>query len=300
MNLIDYKSFIHFGTSSWAYEGWKGIVYFKDYRESRFKKECLAEYATDERFSTVGMDLFFYQPPSDQLLTTYAAQLPPHFKTCSKVWETLTIIRFANQPRYGQLKGQINPDFLNPQKFTERVLKPYQHVFHEHTGPFIFEFQYIRQDDLSFANFITALDSFFNEVPKDFQYSVEIRNKNFLRPEYFDVLAKNNVAHVYNHWSYTPPIAEQLLKSDLTSNFIVARILTPLGMSYQETVSKFSPFDKIIEPQPQMRRDVVKLANLAVEKKIPAYLLINNRIEGCAPQTITELRVLLEKSLLHV
>ena len=87
----EYKNFIHFGTSSWAFEGWKGIVYFKDYPGGRFKKDCLAEYAASQRFDTVGMDLFFYQPPTESLLDHYAKQLPPRFKTCSKVWEQLTI-----------------------------------------------------------------------------------------------------------------------------------------------------------------------------------------------------------------
>ena len=296
MDQTDYKKYIHFGTSSWAYEGWKGIVYFKDYAENRFKKYCLAEYAADDRFSTVGMDLFFYQPPSEHLLSFYASQLPAGFKACSKVWETLTITRFANQARYGNLKGHSNPNFLNARLFTDQILKAYEKVFQEHTGPFIFEFQYVLKAELSLAEFISKLNRFFSDVSKNFQYSVEIRNKNFLQPEYFDVLTKHRVAHVYNHWSYMPSIAEQLSNSDPTSDFIVSRILTPLGMSYQDTVAKFSPFNKIIEPQLQMRQDVVKLARLAIERKIPAYLLINNRIEGCAPQTVSELQLLLEKS----
>jgi hypothetical protein len=36
---------IHFGTSTWAYEGWQGIVYHKPYPKKRFKQDCLAEYA---------------------------------------------------------------------------------------------------------------------------------------------------------------------------------------------------------------------------------------------------------------
>ncbi|WP_447983835.1 hypothetical protein [Nitrospira sp. Nam74] len=37
--------FIRFGTSTWAYEGWQGIVYHNAYEKRRFKQECLAEYA---------------------------------------------------------------------------------------------------------------------------------------------------------------------------------------------------------------------------------------------------------------
>jgi len=96
-----------------------------------------------------------------------------------------------------------------------------------------------------------------------------------------------------------PPIHDQLSKAQLTSNFVVARLLTPIGMSYQETLKKFSPFNKIIEPQPIMRDDVISLANLAIVKKIPAFLLFNNRIEGCAPYTISEIKKKIQKSFVN-
>lgn len=290
MTIEEYNKYIRFGTSSWAFEGWRGIVYFKNYPETRFKRDCLTEYAADSRFSTVGMDLFFYQPPTESILQHYASQLPSGFKTCSKVWEQLTIFRFPNQARYGQMKGQINPNFLNPKIFLTTVLPPYQRVFQDHTGPFIFEFQYIKASDQSLDQFCQNLDRFFSQLPSDFQYSVEIRNKNFLQADYFNTLKKHHVAHVFNQWSYMPPIGEQLKHDSLTANFIVARVLTPLGMSYEASVDKFAPFDKIVAPLPEMRQDVLKLAELAVKSKKIAYLLINNRAEGSAPLTIMELQ----------
>jgi len=293
MPINNYRAYIHFGASSWAFEGWKGIVYFQNYPENKFKKDCLAEYAADGRFSTVGMDLFFYQPPTEAILKHYAAQLPPGFKACSKVWEQLTIYRFPNQSRYGKMKGQINPNFLNPDIFLNTVLKPYQNVFKDHTGPFIFEFQYTKAADKSVEQFCQDLDHFFSKLPKDFHYSVEIRNKNFLQKNYFDTLKKHNVAHVFNQWSYMPPIGEQLQHDSLTADFILARILTPLGMSYEASVDKFEPFDKIVAPLPAMRQDVMKLVELAIKSKKIAYLLINNRAEGSAPLTIVELQKML-------
>lgn len=296
--LDNYRYYIRFGSSSWAFEGWKGIVYFKDYSPNNFKRDCLAEYAADPRFSTVGMDLFFYQPPTVALLEHYAKQLPSGFKACSKVWEQLTIYRFPNQARYGKLKGQLNPNFLNPELFISSVLPPYQQVFRDHTGPFIFEFQYIKTGEKNVGQFSEDLDRFFSALPKDFQYSVEIRNKNFLAPAYFDVLRAHGVAHVFNHWSYMPPISEQLKYDSLTADFILARILTPLGMGYEATVQKFEPYDKIIAPLPEMRADIMKLVEIAIQSRKIAYLLINNRAEGCAPLTIAALQKMIEARLL--
>jgi len=70
-----------------------------------------------------------------------------------------------------------------------------------------------------------------------------------------------------------------------TADFIIARILTPLGMSYKETVKKFEPYNRIVERQPKMREDLMKLIEISVKEKKYAYLLINNRVEGCAPLT---------------
>src|SRR5262249_14703519 len=44
---------ILFGTASFAYEGWKGIVYHDRYRESTFKVDCLREYVEYAPFRTV-------------------------------------------------------------------------------------------------------------------------------------------------------------------------------------------------------------------------------------------------------
>ncbi|MBD3287617.1 DUF72 domain-containing protein [candidate division KSB1 bacterium] len=290
-----YRKYVHFGTSTWAYEGWKGIVYFKEYPKYRFKKDCLAEYAADDRFSTVGIDLFYYQPPTEPLLEHYASQLPADFKTCSKVWEEITIYRFPQKHHHHEMKEKLNPNFLNDKIFMNTILKPHRNVFMEHTGPFIFEFSYIKKNDMTVTEFANKLDQFFIKLPTDFQYSVEIRNKNFLVPEYFEVLRKHNVAHVFNQWSYMPPVGSQLKLDSVTADFMVARMLTPSGMAYNETVKKFSPYDKIVEEQPAARQDMLKLIELSIKEKKYAYLLINNRLEGCAPLTIESMEKMAEE-----
>ena len=81
----------------------------------------------------------------------------------------------------------------------------------------------------------------------------------------------------------------------MTADFLAARILAPLAMSYDTTVKKFDLFDKIINPLPEMRADVMKLVEIAIKSRKIACLLINNRAEGCAPQTIVELQKIIEE-----
>jgi len=55
---------IRFGTSTWAYEGWQGLLYRKAYPKGRFKKDCLTEYTQYEYngqplFRTAGLDAIY-------------------------------------------------------------------------------------------------------------------------------------------------------------------------------------------------------------------------------------------------
>ena len=104
---------------------------------------------------------------------------------------------------------------------------------------------------------------------------------------YLQVLLRHGVAHVYNHWSYTPPLAEQHAKMHgITAVFTVLRLLTPLKLSYEAAKNRAEPYTKIVEELPQMRQETVQLTRQAVSEGRRAYVLVNNRAEGNAPLTV--------------
>jgi len=78
-----------------------------------------------------------------------------------------------------------------------------------------------------------------------------------------------------------------------SGHFMVARALLRPGRSYDEAVDAFAPYDRIQDPNPELRRDLARLVETAVRTRIPAYLLVNNRAEGSAPLTIAEVARLL-------
>ena len=288
---------IRFGTSTWTYEGWQGQVYTRQYSKSTFARECLGEYCQyqyqgEPLFRTVGNDSTFYRPPTANQLRRYLNQIPEDFEMCFKVWEEITIPSYAKQPRYGPRAGQPNPRFLDAKLFNELVLTPYREAqFEPHAGPFLFEFQ---RHGMSAGEFCARLDGFFGQLPKDFRYATEIRNAGLLGPEYHKVLETHSVAHVYNHWSYMPPLAEQHTQMQgFTAAFTVMRLLTPLKMSYEAAKKRAEPYTKIVEELPQMRRETVQLARQAVSEGRHAYVLVNNRSEGNAPVTVRALAEML-------
>lgn len=278
---------LRFGTSSWNYPGWTGLVYEKSYPANAPVSRQLKEYARWPLFRTVGVDSFFYRPAGEKTLRDYAAALPEGFPCITKVWDRVTAHTFAN-PKDTERLGQRNPDWLNAELFVNEVLGPMREHFAGHIGPFVFEFQTIaRSERIDAARFAERLDRFFSALPTDVPYSVEVRNEEYLADPYFAVLRQHNVAHLFSAWTRMPSIGEQLLLHDsITADFIVMRALNRQGRTFQQAVEAFAPYDHVQDENPVLRDDIVALAKTALQLRVPAYLLVGNRAEGSSPLTI--------------
>ena len=274
---------VRFGTSTWTYDGWFGDVYHRRYRGPQPAKR-LEEYVRYPLFRTVGIDSAYYEPPSEDALRAYAKALPPGFPCVSKVWDRITA------KRLDQGRGEKNPDFLNAALFKESMLGPYDRVFRDHTGCFVFEFQAMRgRDQPDPLDWADQLDAFLAELPNDFRYAVELRNAELLTDIHGQVLKRHRVAHVFNSWTDVPTIGEQLeLPWTFPADFTVARALLKPGRRYADAVKAFQPYDRIQEPVPGLREDLRRLIQEVMRRRVEAFILANNRAEGNAPGTIRE------------
>ncbi len=279
-----------FGTATWACDGWAGEVYHRSYLGAQPRRR-LEEYVRYPLFRTVGINSAFYERPSEDVLSTYARVLPPGYACIIKVWDRVTARRFIRDPRWGGLAGKLNPDFLSPTLFADAVLGPYTRIFRHHEPYFIFEFQAMRGGDLpSSAIWAEELDRFFAKIPHDFRYAVEIRNPQLLTRAHGDVLARHRLAHVFNWWTEMPPIGEQLaLPWTMSASFTVVRALLKPGRRYADAVRAFQPYDRVREPSPELRADLLRLMGEASTRGIDAVIHLNNRAEGNAPGTIRAL-----------
>lgn len=284
---------VRFGTSSWTYPGWCGLVYASPYPKMRPSAPLLGQYARFPLFGTVGIDSSFYRPLEPETLGEYAAVLPPEFPCVSKVWDRITVHTFSRHDKLHP--GEQNPDFLNPALFADEVLGPMREHFAEHTGPFVFELQAIpRSARLSAGAFAAALDRFLGALPRDAPYAVELRNPEYVSEPYFAVLREHDVAHVFNSWTRMPSIGEQLDREDsITAPFIVARALMAPGHTYEDSVDAFAPFDRIQAPRLDVRADLLRLIRAALGRGLGIYVLVNNRLEGNSPLTIAALAEML-------
>jgi uncharacterized protein YecE (DUF72 family) len=286
---------VYLGTSSWKYPGWQGQLYDREryvwrgkYAETRFERSCLEEYA--QVFKTVCVDAAYYKFPDDRFLDQLFPLATRDFLFTLKVTDTITIKHFPNLPRFGLKAGQDNADFLNADLFATAFLKPLERV-RENLGLLMFEFSRFYPADFARGrDFVEALDGFLGRLPSGWLYGVEIRNRNFLKPEYFAALARHGVAHVYNSWDAMPPVEEQfaLNESRTVPGFFGARFLLRPGRKYDAAVKAFSPYNEIKDPYPEGRSAGAAMirAVKGAAGKTMGFLYVNNRFEGNALQTI--------------
>jgi uncharacterized protein YecE (DUF72 family) len=181
-----------------------------------------------------------------------------------------------------------NPDFLSAAHFIEEVLVPFQRWFAPHIGPFIFQFPPVpARATLDPTAFAEMLDSFFDRLPRDSEYAVEIRDRSLLTDQYRRVLERNGAVHVCNYWSTMPMPGEQ---SDLvvppSAPFSMVRLLMRPGTRYQQQRDTMAPFNRIVQQDEHMRRDVTSILTRAARAGQRAFLLVNNKAEGSSPLTI--------------
>lgn len=283
---------IYFGTSSWKYPGWQGSIYStKKYQVrgrfslAKFEAECLSEYA--ETFPVVGGDFSFYQFPSRSFWDRLFGETPPKLLFGLKVPESVTVHTWPRHPRYGPRGGQLNDDFLNPEILVEQFLAPLA-PHQARIAVLMLEFGAFSKAMMgSTAEFRERLGEFLGVLPGGYRFAVEIRNSDYLQPEYFSTLAAHGAAHVFNAWTRMPELGQQAsLPGAFTTNFAVVRALLSRGRSYEQAVQLFEPYREVQQPNPAARAGLRLLVDRSRELKQPIFLFVNNRLEGNAPGTI--------------
>lgn len=283
---------IYFGTSSWKYEGWLGSIYSRDryntrgkFSRKKFESECLAEYAAT--FPVVCGDFAFYQFPTPEYWQRLFQGTPSTLLFGFKVPEDITVPKWPSHARYGTRAGRDNEHFLDANLFRTHftsLLEPYAN----RVATLIFEFGTLAKSVFpTSGDFQAALDEFLGVLPKGFRYSIEIRNPEYLSPAYFGLLESHGVAHVFNAWTRMPELQSQVqIPEAFTADFTVVRALLSKGRLYEQAVQALQPYEMIKEPDEGAREGMREIAERSRRRKKPAFLFVNNRLEGHAPTTI--------------
>ncbi len=235
---------IRIGTSGWSYKDWIGNFYPENIKQA----EYLQYYAT--RFSTVEIDSTFYGIPRSAVVERWHDLVPADFKFSTKFPKKIT--------HESDLTGidDILRKFLNTMSGLGEKL-----------GPLLLQFPYSFKPDMA-----QNLYRFFELLPQDFDYIIEIRNKKWLDEQFYDTLAEQGIglALVDHPWMPRPAVATS---KTLYVRFLGDRKQIPDDFSHERTDRS--------EDLESWRRLIKALE----EKTDDFYGYFNNHYSGHSPTT---------------
>lgn len=281
---------VHMGTSSWSFPGWRGIVYADACSETTLARHGLPAYAQHPLLRMVGIDRTYYAPIATEQFAAYAAATPAHFRFLVKAPELCVIPRFHARNRQGQPAG-VNPRFLDAGLATDLIVRPASEGLGDRLGPIVFQFPPLDVRETGGVNAILErLRTFLLALPRGPLYAVELRNHELLTERYLELLAASGAAHCFNVHPSMPKIdAQARLLADATGPATVVRWMLGGNQRYEDARDRYGPFDRIVDEDTASREAIASLVAAAVSRRQVAYIIANNKAEGCAPRTLERL-----------
>jgi uncharacterized protein YecE (DUF72 family) len=252
---------LRIGTSAFTAAGWPGTFYPKGLPD----REYLPYYAT--KFDTVEIDSTFYRIPALSTVKGWDAKTPPGFLFAAKVPQVIT---------HEKVLLDCDAEF---KQFIEAM-----DILGEKLGPLLFQFGYFNKKAFVGVNdFLSRLRPFLKKLPKDHKFAVEIRNKNWLVPQFVETLRERGVALALIDQSWMPRPASWFEKFDpITADFTYVRWLGDRkGIEEQTKV-----WDKIIVDRSAELSEWADILGKVHKRKIQIYCYANNHYAGFGPATV--------------
>ncbi len=297
---------VHFGTSSWSFPGWQGIVYGGAYSESMLAREGLAAYAQHPVLRCVGIDRSFHQPLTSADYAHYAQQVPAAFRFVVKAPARVTDAVLRGERGTPQ---QDNPHFLDAADAVDCFVAPALDGLRERAGPLVFQLPPLPHEavaaDAGHA-LIGRLGAFLDALPRRVDgfepvYAVEPRNAELLTPRFIRMLRECGARLTIGIHARLPAAARQsaaLRALDALAEEgddwrmkgpLVVRWNLHSGFRYEDAKTRYAPFDRLIDPDIVTRGALAHLVHVAQKSGQPSYVIANNKAEGSAPLSLIEL-----------
>jgi uncharacterized protein YecE (DUF72 family) len=275
---------LHFGTSSWSFPGWVGIVYAQLYSASVLSRHGLAAYARHPLLNAVNLDSTFYKVQTTEQLAAYAAVVPDSFRFVVKAYAGLTTVPESSMVA----QRRLDPVFLDAGFAARAVVKPLVDALGAKLGALLFQFsplgpRYTREPH----RFVARLGEFLSALPAGPTYAVELRDPEILGSEYERVLRAAGAIHCSNAHSRMPPVDRQVAFAR-RGPLLIRWMLQP-GDDYESAGARYAPFDRLQDPD-KLNRDCIAAmirAGLSAERDV--FVMVANNAEGSAPLTLHEL-----------
>lgn len=269
---------IRLGTSSWAFPGWAGLVYAREESAQQLSRHGLRAYAEHPLLRTVGLDRTFYAPISAAAFARYAAQVPRDFRFLVKAHGDLTSLGSAR--------------FLDAAYASQAVIGPAVEGLGGTLGVLLLQFPPLRFSATQAREFPARLAGFLAALPREVPYAVEIRNEALLTPAYVAALGEHGATHCYNVHPSMPDVLTQRAATgsalDRNGTVAVRWMLRP-DQQYESARAAWAPFNVLVAPDLTSRTQIAELLRILAVSAPPVIVIANNKAEGSAPRTLSEL-----------
>jgi uncharacterized protein YecE (DUF72 family) len=252
---------LRLGTSSWSSEHWVGPFY----PPGSTPEDFLGVYA--EHFNTVEVDSTYYRIPSESMVRNWRDRTPPGFTFAAKFPQSITHERVLQDCR------EDLGNFLHTMS-----------LLGDRLGPLLLQFPYF--NSRTFArpeDFLARLIPFLEELPGDFQYAVEVRNKYWITPRFLDLLRKKRVALALIDHPWMTPISQLAAKFDVaTADFVYVRWLG----DRQGIEKKTKEWCRIIIDREAEMRIWIPIISQLLKRGLRVLGYFNNHYAGFGPGSI--------------
>lgn len=287
---------IKFGTCSWKYDSWKGIVYPENVKKKDLN--YLHEYA--KTFETVEVDQWFWslfgpdkiKLPEAKTVQEYLDAVPPGFTFTIKIPNSITLTHFYTHGRGKGAPMESNPHAFSIDLFNDFLarLEPLK----DYIGVLMFQFEYLnRQKMASQRQFFDIFGRFIEQCPRDIPLAVETRNPNYLNQAYFEFLNHFDLHHVFVQGYYMPPVRATFDKfAGYIKDLAVIRLMGSDRKGIEERAG--NKWGQIVDNRDNELPDIVAIIKALEENGVRVFANINNHYEGSAPLTIKKIQEMLK------
>ena len=273
---------LRIGTSSWAFEGWRGLVYAAGAAKRHLSKHGLSAYSQHPLLRTVGIDRTFYAPIPASTFAEYADQVPGSFRFLVKAWEEVT------NPRLRDRTG-LNPNFLDADCATDRCVAPAVDGLGAKLGPLLLQFPPQGDDTTARPDaFADRLHDFLTGLPRGPRYVVELRDAALFTPRYAAALRAAGASHGYVVHPRMPSLGQQSTVARAEGP-VTVRWMLRRGLSYQQAKQRYEPFNALLDHDVEARDDITAMALDAAARDEEINVVVNNKAEGSSPLSVLEL-----------
>jgi len=267
---------LRLGTSSWAFPGWQGQVWKDRLPSEALSAHGLTAYAQHPLLRTVSIDSSYYTLPAEGRFATYAAQVPDDFRFVVKAPAVVGTAR---------LRGETNPHALDPAWVEDRFL-PRLLELGDRLGAVLLQIPPQPGDAFGDRVFHRLASVLALPIP----WVVEVRTRSWFREDLGRVLADTGAAPCLSIHHALPDLRTQwrVLGVNQASALHIRWNLAP-GRRYEQAKRAFAPFDRLAAPDLEHRGQLAKAIHWALEREKAAWVIANNKAEGCAPATLVAL-----------